>query len=142
MIDEVRVFNRVLTPGEAAEIAEWDPIRQILQTAADKRTAEQGSHCPHFPGKTDAELQDLNESIKLIQKERDKFDATVPTVMVMQEMEKPRDTFMLTRGEYDKKGEKVTLDPGSVETRYVEPVKNRLEMAKWLLNPTIRSPAA
>ena len=31
--------------------------------------------------------------------------------MVMQEMPKPRDTFMLVRGQYDKKGEKVTAGP-------------------------------
>ncbi len=28
--------------------------------------------------------------------------------MVMQEMAKPRDTFLLVRGQYDKQGEKVT----------------------------------
>ena len=32
----------------------------------------------------------------------------IPDAMVMQEMAKPRDTFMLVRGQYDKKGEKVT----------------------------------
>ena len=36
------------------------------------------------------------------------MEKSVPDAMVMQEMAKPRDTFMLVRGQYDKKGEKVT----------------------------------
>src|ERR1043166_3189448 len=56
--------------------------------------------------------------------------------MVMQEMEKPRGAFILKRGQYDQRGDPVQpalpailppLPPGAPT--------NRLEFAKWLVNP-------
>ena len=35
------------------------------------------------------------------------MDANIPTSMVMKELAKPRDSFMLKRGEYDAPGDKV-----------------------------------
>ena len=58
------------------------------------------------------------------------------TVMVMQEQAMPRDTFMLTRGSYDMRGEKVTagtpafLPPQAADTR-----QTRLSLANWLVDP-------
>ena len=40
--------------------------------------------------------------------ERKQFVDSLPTVMVMQERDTPRDTFLLLRGAYDKPGDKVT----------------------------------
>ena len=37
-----------------------------------------------------------------------KLEASITSVMVMTEMKKPRDTFILGRGQYDNPGEKVT----------------------------------
>jgi len=57
--------------------------------------------------------------------------------MVMQEMDKPRDTFVLQRGQYDKPGEKVA--PGIPEVFGALPEgspTNRLGMARWLVAPT------
>ena len=39
------------------------------------------------------------------------FDDSLPTTMVMEEMPTPRDTHILLRGEYDKKGPKVCARP-------------------------------
>ncbi|MDB5297672.1 MAG: Protein of unknown function (DUF1553)/Protein of unknown function (DUF1549)/Planctomycete, partial [Phycisphaerales bacterium] len=66
--------------------------------------------------------------------ERDAFEKTVPTAMVMRELPKPRDTFVFTRGEYDKPGEKVA--PGT--PAFLPPLPagepvNRLALARWLV---------
>ena len=45
-----------------------------------------------------------------MRKEKEDFEDRIPTVMVMQEMPKPRDTFILVRGQYDHHGDKVTAD--------------------------------
>ena len=57
--------------------------------------------------------------------------------MVMQEMDKPRDTFMLVRGQYDKRGDKVTPDVPA----FLPPIPpgapaNRLGLARWLVDPS------
>ena len=41
LIDEVRVYDRELSAQEVGQIGGFDGIRQILLTAAEKRTDEQ-----------------------------------------------------------------------------------------------------
>jgi hypothetical protein len=65
----------------------------------------------------------------------DDANKTVPETMIMEEREKPRDTFILIRGAYDKPGEKVL--PGVPE--YLAPLpkdiaSNRLGFARWLVS--------
>jgi hypothetical protein len=53
--------------------------------------------------------------------------------MVMEEMPTPRDSFVLQRGQYDRRGEKVT--PGMPESLGAPPrAANRLDLAKWLVS--------
>jgi hypothetical protein len=56
--------------------------------------------------------------------------------MVMQELPKPRDTFRLVRGQYDKKGEKVTAGtPVHLLPLSKDAPPNRLGLARWLVDP-------
>jgi hypothetical protein len=56
--------------------------------------------------------------------------------MVMTEMSKPRDTFVLGRGQYDNKGEKVTPGvPAFLPPMPEDLPRNRLGLAKWILDP-------
>ena len=50
-----------------------------------------------------AKLEDL-------QAEKTKLEEAIPTVMVMAEMKKPRETFVLGRGQYDNPKDKVTAN--------------------------------
>jgi hypothetical protein len=69
---------------------------------------------------------------------RDAANNGVPKVMVMADMPQPRDTFILTRGTYDKKEGKVlpgipafgTVIAGNAEKR-----QNRLDLARWIVSP-------
>ena len=70
-----------------------------------------------------------------LRKEKIKLEASVTSVMVMTEMKKPRDTFILGRGQYDNPGEKV--NPGV--PAFLPPLPpgapaNRLALAKWLVD--------
>ena len=57
--------------------------------------------------------------------------------MVMQEMAKPRETFILARGDYRNKGERVTPGVPSVLTPLPKDAPaNRLGLAKWLVDPS------
>ena len=55
---------------------------------------------------TDAALAGGQVPVEAKRRELEEVRRGFPTVMVMQQMEKPRDTFMLERGQYDVKGEK------------------------------------
>jgi hypothetical protein len=56
--------------------------------------------------------------------------------MVMEEMEKPRDTFILVRGNFQQKGEKVTAAVPKVlfHGRPEDMPTNRLQLARWLVS--------
>ena len=53
------------------------------------------------------EFKEMFDNVEKWREENDGLEKAIPTTMVAKEMEKPRDTFMLIRGEYDKKGDKV-----------------------------------
>lgn len=60
------------------------------------------------------------------------------TVMVMQEMETPRPTYRLLRGQYNMPDESELLTPGVPDRLNTVPgpmPANRLELAKWLVHP-------
>ncbi|MFO0797426.1 MAG: PSD1 and planctomycete cytochrome C domain-containing protein [Gemmataceae bacterium] len=66
--------------------------------------------------------------------ERDAAAGAIPKVMVMGDMPKPRDTFVLTRGTYDKLEDKV--QPGVPEALPALPKDapvNRLALANWVV---------
>ncbi|MBI4657348.1 MAG: PSD1 domain-containing protein, partial [Verrucomicrobia bacterium] len=68
--------------------------------------------------------------------EQQKYRDTIPVAMVMQEMEKPRDTHFLIRGEYHHRGEKVSPGAPQAILPWLDGLpKNRLGLAKWLLHP-------
>src|SRR6267143_645913 len=72
-----------------------------------------------------------------LRKERDKLEKSITTTMVMAEMSKPRDAFVLGRGQYDKKGEKVTPGvPSFLHPMSRDLPPNRLGLAKWILDPS------
>jgi hypothetical protein len=67
--------------------------------------------------------------------EKQKLEKAITTTMVMGEMTKPRDTFVLGRGQYDNPKEKVT--PGVPS--FLSPLPsgaplNRLTLAKWIVD--------
>jgi hypothetical protein len=68
--------------------------------------------------------------------ELEEFQKQLPTAMVMQDLEKPRDTFLLMRGAYDKPGKKVNVAVPEVFPPMPEKAtKNRLGLAQWLTRP-------
>jgi mono/diheme cytochrome c family protein len=78
----------------------------------------------------------LRDRLARLQKERAHLESTLPTTMVMQEMPAPRDTFVLIRGDYDKKGRKVTAGvPAYLPPLPAGAPANRLGLARWLVNP-------
>jgi hypothetical protein len=59
------------------------------------------------------------------------------TVMIMQDMEKPRDTFILVRGQYDQPGERVEPGvPAFLPPLPCDAPPNRLGFARWLFEPS------
>src|SRR5262249_37519612 len=64
-------------------------------------------------------------------------DGQTPTPMGCKSRPAPRDKFVLIRGQYDKKGEKVTTGvPAFLPPLPKDAPPNRLGLAKWLVDPS------
>ena len=78
----------------------------------------------------------LYAQLKDLRKEKAKLEDAIPTVMIMAEMKKPRDTFVLGRGQYDNPKEKVTAGvPAFLPPMAPGLPMNRLGLAKWIVSP-------
>lgn len=136
MIEAIRIYRRQVSADEVRQIADYDTLRQILAMPDAKRTPEQRTQLTtYYLNTQDISYRKLAAEVAADQSARDMIDRSIPTTMVMQEMDKPRDTFLLVRGQYDKPGEKVT--PGTPD--FLPPLPagpaNRLTMARWLIDP-------
>ncbi len=83
-------------------------------------------------------LLPMQQAVKTVQDERAKYDAAIPTTMIMEERKEPRDVYVLRRGRYDQpdKNQKVSPDVPDVFPRMPEGAPhNRLGLAEWLVSP-------
>ena len=112
-------------------------MQAILALPSTQRSAQQQEELrKHFREKISTEAATLNARIAARQKAIEDFQKAIPTVMVMQEAAKPRDSFVLVRGQYNQHGEKVAPDvPASLPALPAGAPRNRLGFAKWLVDP-------
>jgi hypothetical protein len=69
--------------------------------------------------------------------ENSDLDNAIPTTLVAKERDKPRETRMLMRGEYDKPGDVVTPGvPAFLPPLPKNAPTNRLGLAQWLIDPS------
>jgi hypothetical protein len=137
LLDEVRVFDRALTATEAAQVAAFDGVRAVLAVRPEDRTeAHRQRLKEYFLAHHDPEHHRLAAELEDWRRKHRETDAAIPTTMVMKERAEPRDTHILIRGEYDKKGDKVSPGvPGFLPPLPDDSTPNRLTLAQWLVRP-------
>lgn len=137
LIDEVRIYNRELAGAEVMHIVGNDAVRPLLAAAAEKRTPEQQTAlATYYAENYDAEYKRVNGELATWRQKYADQDKAIPTTMVMEEQEKPRETHILLRGQYDKFGEKVTTGvPAFLPPLPANAKPNRLALAEWLVDP-------
>lgn len=132
-VDDILVYDRVLTPYEIKIIAQqslWSDLidgDKALSDAALKELKE------YYLAVIDPDLQIARRDLKKMR--TGLADATEPVkeLMVMQEMPKPKRTFVLIRGNYDAPGEEVfPSTPESILAFPNELPRNRYGLAQWL----------
>jgi mono/diheme cytochrome c family protein len=119
-----------------AGLAISESLRKAIMTEAAKRSPEQKSEVEKFYlTNTDGPVKAAVQREAALKAQRAELMKTSATVMVMKEAAQPRDAFVLLRGEYDKKGEKVTPGtPASLPPMPKDAPQNRLGLARWLVD--------
>jgi len=79
----------------------------------------------------------LTKQVAMLTKERDAMNGAIPGSFIFKDLAKPRETFVMMRGQYTKPGDKVDPDTPSFLPPLAKTEKRatRFDLAKWLVAP-------
>ena len=116
-------------------------IQNLIKIERTKRNPDQQKQLLNYfvqniHKESKATFAPLFAKVADLTKQRTDFDNAIPATMISGDLPQPRETFVLIRGAYDKKGDKVERGVPSVLPALPEGVpNNRLGLAKWLTAP-------
>ena len=107
----------------------------VLAVAPDRRNdADKKRLREYYRANYSPEWKGLQAKTGELEKKAQEIDAQVPATMVTKEMEKRRDAFILRRGQYTQKGDKVLPGVPAVLPPLGDGApQNRLGLAQWLV---------
>jgi hypothetical protein len=136
MIDDVRVYHRQLSGDEVGRLAGGNPIREIIDVAEGKRTAAQKQQLrSYYLEHHDDRYRQLWKRLGELEDARLQLEKEIATTMVMREREEVRPTFLLIRGDYQQKGDRMEPAlPGILADEDGSFPASRLGLAGWLVD--------
>lgn len=129
-------FRISLTQSESPRLELTDAaLLAALRIAESKRTVDQKKTVAAAWEKEEPALVALQKDITELEKRRNDISQAGPKVMIMQDRDKPRKTFILSHGLYNKPGDEVPAAlPGFLATLPPEAPRNRLGLAQWIVS--------
>ncbi len=118
------------------------PIQQILKIKTEKRSEEQKTELrnyflEHIYPPTKEQLAPWLTRRDQLNKELKALQDAIPKTMVVKELPKPKQAYLLYRGEYDKKRDPIERHLPSILPSLPEGAPlNRLGLAQWLVDPS------
>ena len=133
-VDDVRFYQRTLS-AEDARLLTLNDYWPILLKSRGQRNEEERAELQRFYKETYA-VDYLRSEAALAEARKRKEDLAkeIPTTQIMEEMNPPRDTFLLVRGDFRNKGEKVAPGTPAILPPLPEGPTNRLSLARWLVS--------
>jgi hypothetical protein len=131
LLDEVRIFDRALTPIEAAQVHDGHSLTDAL---AHK---DEAALKPYYLAAIDGEMAKAREELRQARLRLFAAETSVFDIMTMEEMPYPRQAYILTRGNYDAPRDRpVGRDtPASLPPFPKDTPRDRLGLARWLTEP-------
>lgn len=135
-LQDMRIYEKVLTSGEVRSLADSGPLRTILATPAKERTAEQTKTLfETYLFTQDQEYSNIKDSIAKLEQEANSLNGRAAITHVQKEKPGAAMTNILMRGAYDKVGEKVGANtPAAMPPMPEEAPRNRLGLAQWVVS--------
>ncbi|MEM8952828.1 MAG: PSD1 and planctomycete cytochrome C domain-containing protein [Verrucomicrobiota bacterium] len=120
--------------GDSSSLSLPDDVVEALKLEAKKRNNKQRRAIDAFYMESNPKVKEIDAEIARV--DRLFNELAPPTTLVMVEMEEPRETKIMKRGNYLDLGETVTAATPAVLPA-IDPSfpKNRLGLAKWLVSP-------
>ncbi|HKQ37555.1 MAG TPA: DUF1549 and DUF1553 domain-containing protein [Verrucomicrobiae bacterium] len=125
--------NALAKMEQAADPAKLKPaVREAIAIPFADRTLQQKRAAYAAFRPEDAEFKSRNAKLTRLEKK----EAKPVTTLVMNELKEPRESVVFIKGDFTRRGEKVA--PGVLRVLHSapEPLQNRLDLARWLVDPT------
>ena len=130
LMDELHVFESPIASWHVEALAGRTP-----SVRAGRRM--KGADARLMACASEASLKAMSDSLAEKRRALLELRSAVPQVMVMEEMETPRPTYVLFRGHYNQPREQVTpATPGALPAMPVKAKQDRLALAEWIFSET------
>jgi hypothetical protein len=137
-VADLRIYGRVLEEEEIRYLATHHHVPHMLSIPASSRPREltQKIREYYLSHAAPAPMQSAWSSLRQLRAQKAALDDEIANTMIMTELDQPRDTFVLARGDYRNRGEKVTPNtPAVLPPLPRDAPTNRLALARWLVDP-------
>jgi hypothetical protein len=138
-IDDIRIYDRKLSPEDVASLAGTSTITPLLAKTESERSAEEKQTLrSHFLKNVDPEYQAISVERTKLSETIAELRKPIVNVMVMNDLPEMRETFVLARGNYAAplKDRKVQPNvPAALPALPTDSSANRLGMANWITSP-------
>ncbi|MEX0794192.1 MAG: DUF1553 domain-containing protein [Pirellulaceae bacterium] len=136
-IDEVRLYDRLLSETDVQALAGSDPIGPLLAKGMEAWTDEEKASLEsHYLNTHDQPYQEISQQLAKLKSEIAAAEKPISDVMVMKDVDTPRMTYVLERGSYDAPNKDRPVEPGTPTVLPPLPEgapANRLALAQWLV---------
>lgn len=138
-LDDLRIYDRVLSTTEMSRLGN-NPLGKALAKDPKKRNAKEKKLLEDYYFETqDEKFPALFATADRAKKHEASVTAKIVTCMIMEDnAKKPRMTYMLDRGQYDKPRTNAVVTPGvplALGALPKDAPPNRLGLAQWLTKP-------
>jgi hypothetical protein len=136
-VDDLKIYSRALTGGEAGLLAGRDELAIAWRTApAHLSAAQRDLLWDYFQSNISPALAPLRERLQTQRRQENAANDAVAQIMTMRETSHPKPAFILKRGAYDAPGERVSANtPASLPPFPADQPRNRLGLARWTFAP-------
>jgi hypothetical protein len=137
LVDDIAVYNRELGGFEVQVLAQTQQWQNLVKkTPIQWSSAERQTLQDYYERVVSPSLQVAQADLKKARAALSDSIDQVEELMVMQEMKKPKATFVLQRGSYDQPSERVYPGtPADILPFFKKLPQNRLGLAEWLFLP-------
>ncbi|SHK68216.1 Planctomycete cytochrome C [Reichenbachiella agariperforans] len=137
LVDDIVIYNDDITALEVLQLADKDSAKILLAKKAQELTDTEYQLLSEYYLQHHSKIyQEHRKQLKYYYTSQADSMEQVQEVMVMKEMNEPRQTYLLERGQYDAHGEMVYPNtPESILPMADSLPKNRLGLAQWLTHP-------
>ena len=135
-LQDVRLYDRGLAAVEAQQLAGSQVVVDLLKKGAEKRTAQETEELfVWWLANRDAPYKKLADDHRKLLAEETAIRSRGTVAHISVEKSTAPEAYILKRGDYDKRGEKVGPNTPSALPAFKDLPQNRLGFAKWLLQP-------